>query len=259
MTSRRPLNTSLEVVIPVLNEQRTLAQSVDTVQHFLSTNLGAYDWRVLIADNGSTDATPEIASGLSESYDRVRYLRLEQRGRGRALSKAWLASDADVLCYMDVDLSTELAALPELVGAIVGQGYDLAIGSRLKTGARVIGRSMEREVVSRVYNLIVRSMFWTGFQDAQCGFKAISRQAARELVPLARDTGWFFDTELLILAEKNGYRIKEMPVRWTDDPDTRVRVVRTSYQNMRGLLRLRFGGLRRAAGLLAGPAGNDQE
>ena len=238
---------SVEFVIPVLNEEGALPGSVEQLHGFLREAMQAYDWRIVVADNGSTDRTPLVCEELSRMFKEVGYLRLEERGRGRALRTAWLASDADYLCYMDVDLSTELDAIPPLVESLATKQYDLAIGSRLKKGANVIGRSLKREVVSRCYNLIVRSMFFVRFRDAQCGFKAISRDAARDLAPLVLDNGWFFDTELLILAEKNGYRIYELPVTWTDDPDTRVKIVKTAYDDMMGLFRLRFGGLRRAS------------
>ena len=242
---------SVEFVIPVLNEEAAIEATTATLHQFLSNNLPDRRWRILIADNGSTDSTLDIARRLADEYTGVGYLHLDQRGRGRALSKAWLASDADILAYMDVDLSTELSAIPEMVVAIDGGGYDLAIGSRLTGGARVIDRPLKREIISRAYNLLVKGMFLTGVRDHQCGFKAIGRKAAKELVPLVRDTGWFLDSELLILAGKNGYRIKEVPVRWTDDPDSRVRIVSTAWGDFKGLLRLRFGGLRRASRLLA--------
>ena len=235
---------SVEFVIPVLNEERALPSSVERLHGFLQEAMQAYEWRIVVADNGSTDRTPLVCEELSGEYEEVGYLRLEQRGRGRALRTAWLASDADYLCYMDVDLSTELEAIPPLIDSLATGGYDLAIGSRLKKGANVVGRTLKREVVSRCYNLIIRSMFFVRFRDAQCGFKAISRKAARDLAPLVVDNGWFFDTELLILAEKNGYRIFELPVKWEDDPDTRVKIVKTAYDDMMGLVRLRFGGLR---------------
>jgi glycosyltransferase involved in cell wall biosynthesis len=238
---------SVEFVIPVLNEERGLPVSIQKLHGFLVDNLQDYDWRIVVADNGSTDRTPKVVEELSFKYDEVRYLRLEQRGRGRALRSAWLASEADYLCYMDVDLSTELEAIPPLIDSLANQGFDLAIGSRLKKGAKVVGRSLKREIISRGYNLIVWSMFFVKFQDAQCGFKAITRKAAGELAPLVEDNSWFFDTELLIIAEKNGYRINEIPVEWTDDPDSRVKIVMTASDDMKGLVRLRFGGLRRAS------------
>ena len=238
---------SLEIVLPVLNEERSLRASTTRLHEFLAANLNRLEWRILIADNGSTDSTPDVAAQLVSDYDRVGYMRLEQRGRGRALRRAWLGSRADILAYMDIDLSTELEATVRLVESIASGGHDLAIGSRLKVGAVVIGRSPLREFISRSYSLLFRSMFFTGFSDAQCGFKAISRRAADDLLPLVQDTTWFFDTELLLLAEKNGYAIDEIPVRWTDDPDSRVRIVRTAWGDLKGLLRLRFGGLRRAS------------
>ena len=238
---------SLEIVLPVLNEERSLRASTTRLHEFLAANLNRLEWRILIADNGSTDSTPDVAAQLVSDYDRVGYMRLEQRGRGRALRRAWLGSRADILAYMDIDLSTELEATVRLVESIASGGHDLAIGSRLKAGAVVIGRSPLREFISRSYSLLFRSMFFTGFSDAQCGFKAISRRAADDLLPLVQDTTWFFDTELLLLAENNGYAIDEIPVQWTDDPDSRVRIVRTAWGDLKGLLRLRFGGLRRAS------------
>ena len=246
------MTTSVEIVVPVLNEEKALAAATATLHQYLSSSLASYDWRIIIADNGSTDSTLDIAKSLSREYSGVGYVHLAERGRGRALRRAWLESEADIVGYMDVDLSTDLSAIPKLVSAIDGEGYDLAIGSRLAKGARVVGRPFHREVISRAYSLIVRSMFLTGFRDAQCGFKAISRTAIRDLVPLVQDTGWFFDSELLILAESNGYRVKEIPVTWTDDADSRVRIVSTAYGDMKGLLRLRFGGLKRASRRLAG-------
>lgn len=243
---------SVEFVIPVLNEERALPGSVERLHGFLHGAMKAYDWCIVVADNGSTDRTPDVCEELSSRYEEVGYLRLEERGRGRALRTAWLAGEADYHCYMDVDLSTELEAIPPLIDSLANGGYDLAIGSRLDRGSTVIGRTLKREVVSRCYNLIIRSMFFVRFRDAQCGFKAISVEAARELAPLVVDNGWFFDTELLILAEKNGYRIAEIPVRWEDDPDTRVKIVKTAYEDLKGLFRLRFGGLRKASARLSG-------
>ena len=240
----------VEVVIPVLNEEKALPRCVATLRQFLEGNL-AYPFRIVIADNGSTDSTPAIAETLSREHGKVSWTRLELRGRGRALRKAWLESDADILSYMDVDLSTDLNAFPALVSAIAEEGYDIAIGSRLVRGSLVERRTLKREITTRVYNLIIRATFFTRFRDAQCGFKAISRRAAQVLVPRVEDQGWFFDSELLILAEKGGFRIKEVPVHWVDDPDTRVNVVKTARDDLKGLMRLRLGGLARALGSIA--------
>ena len=237
---------TLDVVIPVLNEEDALQSSLTRLHAFMTTQMEDYEWTIVIADNGSTDRTPEVSRSLSREFLRVQYHRIEDRGRGRALKAAWLESDSDVVVYMDVDLSTDLKTLPALVSSIAIEGYDVAIGSRLKKGATVVGRTLLREAISRVYNSIVFSLFFVSFRDAQCGFKALSREAANSLLPVVQDTGWFFDTELLILAEKNGFRIKEIPVHWVDDPDSRVRILNTAFEDLKGLLRLRLGGLHSA-------------
>ena len=234
---------SLDIIIPVLNEERALPNSIAVLHTHLSANFAEYDWRIVIADNGSEDATPEVSRRLASDLPGVTLFRLEQRGRGLALRTAWLASQADIVAYMDVDLSTNLAALHPLVGAIAERNCDIAIGSRLIEGARVEHRPLKREITSRGYSLLFRSMFFTGFRDAQCGFKALSRRAVDNLIPLVKNNRWFFDTELLILAEANGFRIREIPVHWTDDPDTRVKILGTAIEDVKGLLRLRFGGI----------------
>ena len=232
---------SIDIVIPVLNEERALPRCVATLREFLADAI-PNPWRIVIADNGSDDSTPEVALRLVEEYPEVASLRLEQRGRGRALRRAWLESQADLVSYMDVDLSTDLSAFPHMIQALE-EGYDLAVGSRLARDARVYRRTLKREITSRGYNLLIKAMFFTRFSDAQCGFKALTRATAQALVPHVVDPGWFFDSELLILAEKRGFRIKDIPVTWTDDPDTRVKVVKTALDDVKGLLRLRFGGL----------------
>ena len=234
---------TLDVVIPCLNEERALPMSVRRLHEFMSSHFVDYNWVIVIADNGSTDGTLAAADTLSQEFPQVRYIRLEQRGRGRALRRAWTESAADVVAYMDVDLSTELAHLPPLVAAIADDGCHVAVGSRLLPGSRVVGRTLKRETISRCYSLLFRALFFTSFRDAQCGFKAVSRRAADDLAPLVEDNGWFFDSELLILAQKCGYRIREIPVHWTDDPDSRVRIIRTAWEDLKGLLRLKFGGI----------------
>jgi glycosyltransferase involved in cell wall biosynthesis len=229
--------TTVEVVIPVYNEAHVLEQSIATLSAFLSAQL-PYAWRILIADNASSDGTLALAQRLAAQDPRVACLHLDQKGRGRALRAAWLGSTADVVSYMDVDLSTELAAFPALLGAIAHDGYDLATGSRLARGSRTT-RSLKREGLSRGYNLLIKAVLGTRFSDAQCGFKALSRRAAQALLPRVQNNAWFFDTELLVLAEQAGYRIKDLPVRWVEDPDTRVKLGSTIREDLRGLWRLR--------------------
>jgi len=229
--------TSVDVVIPVYNEEHVLARSVATLRQFLGQNL-PQSWTIVIADNASTDKTWEVAQALDQQHSDVVSLHLDEKGRGRALRRAWLQSSADIVSYMDVDLSTDLKAFPPLIRAIE-DGYGVATGSRLLPSSSVT-RSFRREFTSRSYNLLIKAMFLAKFSDAQCGFKALSSKAAQELVPQIKDQEWFFDTELLILAEKRGYRIKEIPVAWVEDPDSRVAIVRTMREDLKGLLRLRF-------------------
>ena len=227
----------VDVIIPVLNEEAVLARSVRTLHLFLTENLH-HEWRIVVADNGSRDGTLALAKRLAEEMENVDWLHVPEAGRGRALSRAWLASEADVLAYMDVDLSTDLEAFPRLVSAVADQGFDLSAGSRLSRGSETT-RSLKREVLSRGYVLITNLLFGTRIPDTQCGFKAISRTAARTLLPFVRDTGWFWDTELLLLAAKGGWRLTFVPVRWVEDTDSRVKVVDTSLRDLKGLLRMR--------------------
>ncbi len=229
----------VEVVIPVYNEEHVLAQSVANLRAFLSENV-PYDWQIVVADNASTDRTLDVAKRLEAEDPRVRAIHLDRKGRGRALKKAWLESDADVVSYMDVDLSTNLAAFPELVRLVAEGSYDVAIGNRLMAGARTT-RQWKREVISRSYNLLIKLLFpHRSFTDAQCGFKALSRRAADRLVPSLENNGWFLDSELLLRAEEVGYKIAEVPVEWVEDLDSRVNVVATATEDIKGLLRVRL-------------------
>ena len=225
----------LDVVIPVHNEEAQLAASVRRVLAALEDL--PWTFRVTIADNASTDGTSVIARRLSHEHPEVRVEHLAEKGRGRALKQVWGQSDSDVLVYMDVDLSTDLDALLPLVAPLISGHSDLAIGSRLASSSRV-ERGLKREFISRTYNLILRRALRVGFSDAQCGFKAIRRDAARELLPLVHDQQWFFDTELLTVAERAGLRIHEVPVDWVDDPDSRVDIVQTALDDLRGVVRL---------------------
>lgn len=233
----RPHQAAVDVFIPVLNEAHVLEKSVNSVREYLRHNV-PYHWQVVIIDNGSTDGTQDVARRLAAKYEDVAFVHLTQRGRGRALRHGWLQSKADVVCYMDVDLSTDLAYLNQLIDAILIEGYDVATGSRLMKNS-VTKRCFKREFTSRVYNLIVKMALFTRFSDAQCGFKAVSRDAVEQIVPQIEDQSWFFDTELLVLAEKHGYRIKDIPVVWVEDDDSRVKILRTAWEDIKGIVRLR--------------------
>jgi putative flippase GtrA len=231
-----PQPPTVDVVVPVYNEVEALRPSVERLHAYLTDSF-PFSWRITIADNGSTDGTAELAATLEDELQGVRVVRLDRKGRGLALHEVWSASDASVLAYMDVDLSTDLAALLPLVAPLLSGHSDLSIGSRLSRGARVV-RGPKRELISRSYNTLLHLVLRTRFSDAQCGFKAIRSDRARELLPLVRDRAWFFDTELLVLAQRAGLRIHEVPVDWVDDPDSRVDLVSTAIADLRGVVRL---------------------
>ncbi|MFJ7215116.1 glycosyltransferase [Amycolatopsis sp. NPDC098790] len=226
----------LDVVIPVYNEETDLEPCIRRLHAHLADHV-SYPYRITIADNASTDSTLRVAERLAREFPEVAVHHLDEKGRGRALNAVWRASDAAVLAYMDVDLSTDLAALGPLVAPLLSGHSDLAIGSRLARGARVV-RGPKREFISRAYNLILKSTLAAKFSDAQCGFKAIRADVARELLPHVEDTGWFFDTELLVLAQRAGLRIHEVPVDWVDDPDSSVNIVKTATADLKGIARV---------------------
>ncbi|MCS7059728.1 MAG: glycosyltransferase family 2 protein [Anaerolineae bacterium] len=230
---------TVDVVIPVYNEERDLEPSVTKLRAFLRDNC-PYRWRIMIADNASKDRTLEIARSLAERFPaEVTYIHLDAKGRGRALKAAWTTSDADIVSYMDVDLSTNLRHFMPLIEPLARGAYHVATGSRLMAGARVT-RQLKREIISRCYNLIVKLMFpRRRFSDAQCGFKALTRQAVRDLIPHIVDNNWFFDSELLIRAEQRGYRVWEVPVEWIEDLDSRVKIIPTAIEDLKGLWRVR--------------------
>ena len=227
----------VDIVLPVYNEEAELQRNVVRLHDFLDRRF-PFTFRITIADNASSDDTWAVAQDLAATVPHVCALHLAEKGRGRALKAAWSRSDASVLAYMDIDLSTDLAALLPLVAPLVSGHSDLAIGTRLARKA-VVQRGFKRELISRCYNLLTRLAFGSRFSDAQCGFKAIRADRARKLLPWVEDDGWFLDTELLVIAERAGLRIHEVPVDWTDDPDSRVQIVSTAAADLKGIARLR--------------------
>ncbi len=229
---------SVDIVIPVYNEEQALGASVDTLVAYLDTYC-PYRWHITIGNNASTDSTLQVAQKLTLKDPRISLLNLDQKGRGRALRSAWLSSTADVVAYMDVDLSTNLQSFLPLIAPLVSGHSDWAVGSRLQRGA-IVTRQWKREFISRCYNAMIRMVFRNGFSDAQCGFKAIKTTIAHRLIPDVENNEWFFDTELLLLAERRRLRIHEVPVDWVEDLDSRVNIVATAIGDIKGLIRLRF-------------------
>jgi glycosyltransferase involved in cell wall biosynthesis len=233
--------STVDVVVPVYNEEHSLPKSIPILRGFLESPAFPYEWRIVIADNASIDNTPAAGKELADKGGgSIDYVRIERKGRGFALKQTWGASPMDIVSYMDVDLSTGLEAFSPLIRSIAEEGYHVATGSRLAAESRIT-RSLKRRVLTRSYNTLIKTMFMTRFSDAQCGFKAVTREAAQRIIPLIEDNNWFFDTELLILAEKMGYRVKDIPVEWVEDTDTRVKIGATVMEDLRGLLRLRTG------------------
>ncbi|WP_255770019.1 bifunctional glycosyltransferase family 2/GtrA family protein [Pseudarthrobacter sulfonivorans] len=226
----------LDVTIPVFNEERDLAECLHRLHTHLQQSF-PHNFRITVADNASTDGTLKIAERLARELPELVVVHLGEKGRGNALRKVWLASPSPVLAYMDVDLSTDLAALAPLLAPLISGHSDLAIGTRLTRNSRVV-RGPKREIISRSYNLMLHSFMGAKFSDAQCGFKAIRADVAQRILPYTLDNSWFFDTELLVLAERCGLRVHEVPVDWIDDPDSSVDVVRTAVADMRGMARL---------------------
>ena len=248
---------SVDLFIPCYNEERVLADSVEKLRDWCAQNLSEHRWRVVVADNASKDRTLEVAKELAAAHsDDTGYIHLDQKGRGRALKRGWLESHADAMCYMDVDLSTDLAMITPLLKAVMEDGYDIAYGSRVAKGAD-IQRSLKREINSRGYILLFKLLFQTKFSDAQCGFKAVTGTAAKELMPLIEDGEWFWDTELLVIGEKGGWKLKEVPVRWVEDPDTRTRFPQDIIKMTSQAFKLRFRKLpRRSEFNTTGPQAN---
>lgn len=233
------MKTSVDIAIPVYNEEASLEKNIEKLlSHIEKKDLKRYETRLIIVNNASTDATNEIAKTLAHRHKNIEVINLPHKGRGRAIRACWLKSTADVLAYMDVDLSADLRFLKSLLNAVAYEGADIAIGSRLAKGAKVSGRTALREIMSRGYNLLTRLLFCASFKDAQCGFKAISKPAFTRLEPLIQNQNWFFDSELLIVADKSGMRVAEIPIIWKDDPSSTVKVAKTAKEDLLGLLRL---------------------
>ncbi len=229
---------AVEIAVPVYNEEKELKNNIETLYAFCKEQLKEYNWDITIADNASADKTPIIGAALAEEYPEISLLRLEEKGRGRAVKRAWIESGADLCAYMDLDLSTDLVHLPRILSALES-GYDIAIGSRLAKGARVEGRSTLREITSRTLNFVfIQSVFYTHFTDAQCGFKAVTKEVVEKLIPKIEDNEWFFDGELLIVGEKSGYKIYEEPVHWVDNPGSTVRLISTIWGDVKVMCRL---------------------
>lgn len=246
----------VDITLPVHNDESALAPAVRRLFAYLRAGDFPFSARITIADHASTDGTAAQALRLAVELPGIRLVRLNRKGKGRAVAASWLTSDAPVVAYMDVDLSTDLSALLPLVAPIISGHSDVSIGSRLALGARAV-RGAKREILSRGYSVLLRMVLGVRVKDAQCGFKAMRADAARRLVPRVQSRGWFFDTELLVQAERAGFRVHEQPVDWIEDADSRLDFVATALENLRGVWPPPVGGShpsRRVSGRSSGEA-----
>jgi len=231
--------STLDIILPVYNESKVLKKNVMKLYDFLTNNI-SLDWRLVIAENGSTDSTLEIAKLLSNEYPKIMVKSYQKPGRGGAIKDCWLTSNADLVCYMDVDLSTDLESLITSLEHLISDNFDIVIGSRLLETSKVYGRSLKRDLISRSYSKIFRIILGTKFKDAQCGFKLAKKHSIQETLRKVKDKGWFFDTEFLYKSQKADLRIKEIPVIWTDDRDSKVNILSTIIKDLIGLFRIKF-------------------
>ena len=231
---------TIDIVIPVLNEEVALPICVEKLVFFCEQHMGKYKWQIVIADNGSQDETATIAQKLADQFSQVSVTTLSIAGRGRALKKTWIDSEAQLLAYMDVELSTDINVLPKAADSVLHGGHDIVIGSRLLKESRVERRTLVRTITSWSYSFLFRLIFCVSFKDAQCGFKVLTRPVADSIVPVVKDTGWFFDTELLLLSRKLNLQIKQLPVKWIDDPSSSVNILKTAIEDLIGLIRIRI-------------------
>ena len=210
---------TFDVTIPILNEEETLDRQVRVLHRFLKKNFPEPgQWRIVIADNGSTDLSPQIAEKLNGELPEVSLVRVPEKGVGLALKTSWSGSRADIVGYMDLDLATDLQHFIQAYNALATEGFDLVYATRLHRKSRVIGRTLKREITSRVFNFILKTYLGTRFSDGMCGFKWLLRQLLPALMEGgAVSNGWFFSTELLTVAEWKGLNMCELPVKWTDD------------------------------------------
>lgn len=230
-------NISVDIVLPVYNEEKILKKNVLRLMSFLKNNI-RQNWKIIISNNGSTDRTINIAKELAAKHTEIGYLDLSEKGKGRAIREAWLQSDANIVSFMDIDLSSDIRFFPDLISSIIKEEYDIVIGSRILKGAQV-KRSIKREFASRFYNLLLKFVFRTKIYDTHCGFKAMKKNAADDILPETENQKFFFDTELLIIAEKKGYKIKEIPIKWIEDSESKVKTISLGIKYLLGIIQLR--------------------
>ena len=219
---------TIQVVLPVYNEERSVLATSEIVHAFFVAN-PQHEWEAVIADNASIDGTPDLGKAIASKYDEFEYLRIERKGRGAALREAWQNADSQVVAYTDIDLSTSLRSLID-AAELIERGADIVVGNRVHPES-IVKRSLQRTIMSRIYNFVARKTLGLRFNDVHCGFKSGRRTVIQGLLTEIEDDYWFFDTELLYLAQRKGLKNVEIPVVWEEsDSDSAL--------NLLGLYRL---------------------
>ena len=231
----------VDIVIPVYNEEVNLEKNINILTEWLKNNF-KYEWIVTIADNGSTDNTKKIAKDLDMKNKKIILKEITSKGRGIALRESWLSSTSDICAFMDIDLSTELEYLNEIIYPIVELECEICCGSRWMSSSNV-KRGLFRGILSWSYNFILQTTLGLKIKDSQIGFKAIKTDTAKKVIPLIKDNEWFFDTELLLISQKNDLKIKQIPVIWIDHPKSTVVVLKTVKMFLRNVWRMKKDGI----------------
>ncbi|MFH0875070.1 MAG: glycosyltransferase [archaeon] len=234
------MNKSIDIVLPVYNEEELLEYNTLKLHTHLSSFFKDYNWKIIIAENGSNDQTFRIAKKLCKKYSNISCFHLKTKGRGFALRNAWTDSKADIVCYMDIDLSTDLSHLKDLISS-VGAKYTAATGSRLSNLSKV-SRPIYRSFLSKSYNFLVRLILKTKIMDLGCGFKAAKRELIVPLFKSVKSNDWFFDAELFLLIEKKEYSIKQIPVKWMHGAKSKVKLTSIISEYMKSIIRMRIMG-----------------
>lgn len=232
----------LLITLPCFNEEQVLEKNVNTIFNYAQKGLSDYDWSILVIDNASSDKTFEIAKKLNQQNPKILIAQYLKKGRGAALKNVWQANNCyDIYSYMDIDLATDLNHFTDLISKL-DEGYNIAVGSRYVPGAKA-QRSFRRKFMSKVYNLLLKLFLKVDFKDAQCGFKAFDKKSIINILPKTFDSGWFWDTEFMILAERSGYKIIEIPVVWKEVRDeireSKVSPLAEAFKQLRNIRLMR--------------------
>jgi glycosyltransferase involved in cell wall biosynthesis len=220
------MSNKILLTVPAYNEENILEKNVNLILKYMGANFN--NFKIVIANNGSTDKTNDIAKKLAKDNNEILLITTKKRGKGLAIKNSWLKFDADIYAYMDADLSTSLRDFSKLINAIK-EGNDISIGSRYLKKS-VVKRGLNRAIFSKLYNQLLALLFKTNVKDMQCGFKAVNEDIIKKHIPRIKDDSWFFDTELVIMAENQGYTIKEIPVSWKSNPESKLKIIKVGFE-----------------------------